>query len=1052
MLAKWMLLGVAAALWPAAAQAAQASDVQFNRDIRPIFTATCFNCHGPDSASRKADLRFDRRDDAIKAGAFVPGNPDKSEMIQRIFSTDKDEMMPPPTAHMELKPQQKESLKRWVAAGAVYEPLWSFIAAKRPELPAVKNAAWARNPIDRFILAKLEQAGLQPAPEADRRTLARRLSLDLIGLPPTPEQVAEFLNDKSPDAYEKYVDRLMASPRWGEHRGRYWLDAARYADTAGIHFDTYREMWTYRQWVINALNRNMPFDQFTIEQLAGDLLPNRTIDQQIASGFSRCNITTNEGGSIPEEYLVLYARDRTETAGAVFMGLTVGCAVCHDHKFDPLSQKEFYQLSAYFNNTTQGAMDGNRKDTPPVIFVPQGADRSRLDALAVELPAVRKELEVRKKVARAEFEKWLATASAENIGATAPTDGLQFEARLNEGSGNKVAMTVNGKLRDLAVKSGIGWDVGYVADQSFKAQPGEALEIAEAGDFDIHQPYSAAAWVKLAAAGQSGSVVARMDDKNEFRGWDLWIEGGKVGAHLINRWEQDAMKVVSQQPLNPGVWNHLMVTYDGSGKAAGLKIYVNGVQQATEVVADRLKQTTRTKVPLKIAQRNAGNRLDGALIQEVRIYARALTSAEAAQLGTSGRAVFLLNKPADKRGKAEIEDLYKWYVTAMDKPSQELESRIAKLQQEEAAIKSRGAIAQVMQERPEEPSAYVLFRGDYDKRRDQVKAATPSMLPPMPADLPHNRLGLAKWLVRPENPLLARVTVNRFWQELFGTGIVRSARDFGSTGEMPSHRELLDWLAVEFRESGWDMKKMFKLMVMSATYRQSAVLTPEKLEKDGENRLLSHGPRFRMDAEMIRDYALAASGLLVEKIGGPSVRPYQPPNLWEVVGMAESDTRHYVQDHGDSLYRRSVYTFWKRMAPPASMDVFNAPNRETCTVRRERTDTPLQALATLNDTQFVEAARILAEKALKDVGNETPTRLDYIAERLLARPFRAEETAAVEASLKELTAFYQAHPNDAKKLIAVGEMKADASVDPVMLAAWAMLTNELMNLDEVLNK
>ncbi len=707
-----------------------AADVQFNRDIRPIFTATCFNCHGPDSASRKADLRFDRRDDALKAKAFVPGKPDQSEMIQRVFSDDKDEMMPPPSAHMELKPAQKELLKQWVAAGAVYEPLWSFIAPKRPELPAVKNAAWVRNPIDRFVLAKLEHAGLQPAPEADRRTLARRLSLDLIGLPPTPEQVTEFLNDNAPDAYEKYVDRLMASPRWGEHRGRYWLDAARYADTAGIHYDTYREMWTYREWVINALNRNMPFDQFTIEQLAGDLLPDRTVDQQIASGFNRCNITTNEGGAIPDEYLVLYARDRTETAGAVFMGLTVGCAVCHDHKFDPFLQKEFYQLSAYFNNTTQGAMDGNRKDTPPVIFVPQGADRARLEELAVELPAVQKELEARKKIARGEFEKWLATASAEKIGATAPSDGLQFEAPLNEGAGNTIALTVNGKLRDLAVKSGIGWAAGYVADQSFRAQPGEALEIAEAGDFDIHQPYSAAAWVKLGASGQSGSVVARMDSKHDFRGWDLWIEGGRVGAHLINHWEQDAMKVLSQHSINTGVWNHLMVTYDGSGKAAGLKIFVNGVQQPTQVMVDRLRQTTRTKVPLKIAQRDSTNLLDGALIQDVRVYGRALTSAEAGQLSTSGRAVFLLNKPADKRGKPEIEDLYKWYATAIDKPTQELQARLAKLQQEEAAIKGRGAIAQVMQERPGEAGAFVLFRGDYDKRRDPVKAATPSMLPP----------------------------------------------------------------------------------------------------------------------------------------------------------------------------------------------------------------------------------------------------------------------------------------------------------------------------------
>ncbi len=1047
--ALWLAIGALLAAMPLAVRAA---DVEYNRDVRPILAANCFRCHGPDSASRKAELRLDKREVAVAKGAITPGKPDKSELIQRINSDDPDEQMPPPATKMTLTAAQKAVLKRWIAAGAEYQPTWSLIAPKRPDLPAVKDAHWVRNPIDRFILAKLEASDLAPAPEADPRTLARRVCLDLTGLPPTPEQVEEFLADKSPDAYEKYVDRLIASPRYGEHRARYWLDAARYADTSGIHFDTFREMWAYRDWIINALNRNMPFDQFTIEQLAGDLLPNRTVDQQIASGFNRCNITTNEGGAIPEEYLVLYARDRTETTGAVWLGLTVGCAVCHDHKFDPLAQKEFYQLSAYFNNTTQGAMDGNRKDTPPVITVPLAQDRARLDAIAAELPDVQKQLEARKKAAHAEFEKWLAAASPEKLESLVPSDGLQLEAGLSEGTGQKVSFTVKGKPRALTVKSGIAWEAGYVADRSFKAQPGEALEVAEAGDFDIHQPYTAAAWVKLAAPGQTGSVIARMDDQHEFRGWDLWIEGGRVGAHLINRWEQNAMKVLAKEPLKPGVWNHLMVVYDGSGKAAGLKIFVNGVEQPTQVMANRLSQTTRTKVPLKIAQRNSTSRLDGALIQEVRIYGRALSTAEAVQLGLAGRAAFLLSKPADKRGKQEIDDLYHWYVTAVDKPTQELNSHIASLEQEEAAIRGRGTIAQVMQERPEEPTAYVLFRGDYDKRRDQVKPGTPSMLPPMPADLPHNRLGLAKWLVRPENPLMARVTVNRFWQELFGTGIVRTAQDFGTTGEMPSNQELLDWLAVEFRESGWDMKRLFRLLVTSAAYRQSATLTPEKLERDEQNRLLSRGPRFRMDAEMIRDYALATSGLLSSKIGGPSVRPYQPPNLWEIVGMPGSDTRNYVQDHGESLYRRSVYTFWKRMAPPASLDAFNAPNRETCTVRRERTNTPLQALVTLNDTQFVEAARALAQRTLKDGGTTTDARLDFIARRLLARPLRAEELPVVKASLAELSSHYQGDPADAKKLLAVGESPADPSLDAPTLAAWTMVCNELMNLDEVLDK
>ncbi|HEV3416085.1 MAG TPA: DUF1553 domain-containing protein, partial [Pirellulales bacterium] len=939
--------------------------------------------------------------------------------------------------------------KRWIAAGAEYQPLWSFIAPKRPELPAVKNEGWVKNPIDRFILAKLEENGLQPSPEADRRTLARRASLDLTGLPPAPEDVERFVNDTSPDAYEKYVDHLLASPRWGEHRARYWLDAARYADSNGIHFDNYREIWSFRDWVINAFNRNEPFDQFTVEQLAGDLSPDHTLEQQIASGFNRCNITTNEGGAIPEEYLVLYARDRTETTSQVWLGLTAGCAVCHDHKFDPISQKEFYQLSAFFNNTPQAGMDGNVKDTPPVILVPRPEDRPRWKEIAAELPTIRTEVEERKKTSRADFDKWVAGASAEKIAAMVPTEGLQLEARLSEGKGKPLSMTFDGQERSLAASSGVGWDAGHIAEQCFKSKSGEALEIAEAGDFDLDQPYSAAAWVKLTKGGQFGSVFARMDDEHDYRGWDLWIENGRVGAHLINSWDKDAIKVLSNSTINPRDWNHLMVTYDGSRKAEGLKIYINGVAQPTQVMVDRLKSTTRTTVPFKIAQRNKASRLDAALIQDVRIYSRALSTPEATQLAQATRAAWLVSK--SKRTAKETDELLGWWLAAEDKPTQELVGRLTGLEQEEQAMKTRGTVAHVMEEKKMDPTAFVLNRGEYDKRRDPVKADTLAALPPMPPDFPKNRLGLARWLVRPEQPLTARVTVNRFWQEVFGTGIVRTAGDFGSAGEPPSHPELLDWLAVEFRESGWDVKKFFRLIMTSATYRQSAKLTPEIVERDSQNRFLSHGPRFRMDGEMIRDYALASSGLLSPKIGGPSVRPYQPPKVWEAVAMPESNTRVYQQDHGESLYRRTLYTFWKRAAPPASMDIFNAPSREVCTVRRERTNTPLQALVTLNDPQFVEAARVLAEHALA-ASQQTDDRISFLALHLLDRPFRASETAAVQASLTGLLDYYNSHADDAKQLIAVGEAKADPALDPATLAAWTMLSNELMNLDEVLNK
>ena len=1031
--------------------------IEFNRDVRPILAENCFACHGADSAARKADLRLDRREDAVKAEAIVPGNVDKSALVERILSGDKSQIMPPPKTKKKLSDSQKETLKRWIASGAEYQSHWSFIAPKRPTPPAVKNEKWVRNPIDRFVLAELERRGLQPAPEADRRTLARRLSLDLTGLPPEPSEVEAFVDDKRPDAYERFVEKMMDSPHWGEHRARYWLDAARYADTHGIHFDNFREMWSYRDWVIEAFNRNRTFDRFTIEQLAGDLLPNRTLDQQVASGFNRCNITSNEGGLIPEEYLVLYTRDRTETTARVFLGLTANCAVCHDHKFDPLTMKDFYSMSAYFNNTTQGAMDGNIKDTPPILFVPRMEDRPRWEAAVKELAEARKQVEARKQTARADFDKWIHKPEAQAMGQP-PSDALRFHAALGDGKAT-IALNVDGKARSAALPSGVKWDKGHVADKAFQVSPGGTLEVSDAGDFDNKQGFSYGAWVKLPKrAPQSGAIFSRMDDQHDFRGWDLWMQNGRVGAHIVHKWQEDALKVVSRNPIETGKWNHVFVTYDGSGTPGGVKVYVNGAVQETTVEAGSLRNTIHTTVPFKIGQRNTTSRIDGLALQDARLYGRNLPAHEVEQLAKGARGAWLLSKSAKARTPAETNELFDWWLTALDPTYRELTKKAGDLQKEEAGLKARGTIAHVMQEKPGEPTAFVLYRGDYDKRRDPVKADTPKSLPPMPKDLPRNRLGFAQWLLRPENPLTARVTVNRFWQEVFGTGIVRTSEDFGTTGELPSNQELLDWLAVDFRESGWDIKRFFKLMVTSAAYRQSAQTTREKLERDPDNRLLSRGPRYRLDAEMVRDYALAASGLLVRKLGGPSVKPYQPEGVWEAVAMIGSNTRDYRADKGDRLYRRSLYTFWKRSAPPASMDIFNAPSREVCTVRRERTNTPLQALVTLNDPQFVESARWLAQTTLQTQSASdgplvsTEKRIDYLARRLLCRPLRAEEMKVVQASLSDLLTHYKAHIEEAKKLLAVGEAKADAKLDAGTLAAWTMLANEMMNLDEVLNK
>ena len=999
-----------------------AGEVEFNRDIRPILRETCFRCHGPDSASRKADLRLDKRDEAIKAGAINPGNLDESELIARILSDDPEEVMPPPLAHKPLNASQKDLLKKWVASGAEYQPHWAFLPPIKAEPPSVKDQAWSRNPIDRFLLAKMEEKGFRPSPEADRRTLARRASLDLTGLPPAPATVAAFVDDPAADAYEKYVDRLLDSPAYGEHRARYWLDAARYADTHGIHIDNYREIWAYRDWVIKAFNANRPFDQFTIEQLAGDLLPNKTLEQQVASGFNRCNITTSEGGAINEEYLVLYARDRTETVSQVFLGLTTGCAVCHDHKFDPISQKEFYELSAFFNNTTQAAMDGNVKDTPPTVVVPEMADRGRWEALVAELAGVKQEFEGRKQAARPEFDKWLAASTPETFAKMVPVEGQKLRASLAD--------------RDSLAK---------------KTTAGE-IELADLGDFEKDQAFSYGLWVKPSRANLGGALLSRMDDANDYRGWDLWLEGGKVAAHVVHKWPDDAVKVVSDGALKPNAWNHVLVTYDGSGKASGVKVYLDGKPRKTTVAADALKNTIRTKVPFKLGQRSNSARVEEAIFQDLRVYARSLPPEEVDVLVNATRTAYLASKPADKRPAPEVDAAFLWYLSTQDPASKELAGKLAALEKEQAAIKARGTIAHVMNEKAEAAMAYILFRGDYDKRRDPVKADTPDALPPMPSDLPKNRLGFAQWLVRPEHPLTARVTVNRFWQEVFGTGLVKTSGDFGLSGEMPSHPELLDWLAVDFRDSGWDVKAFFKQVLTSAAYKQSASTTPEAVEKDPQNRYLARGPRYRMDAEMVRDYALAVSGLLVPKIGGPSVRPYQPEGVWEAVAMPGSDTRDYKTDKGEKLYRRSLYTFWKRSAPPASMDIFNAPSREVCTVRRERTNTPLQALATMNDIQFVEAARRLGEVVLKGCSDSDDSRIDLASKKLLARSLRPDESKVVRESLEGLSAYYKSHPEDAAKLVAVGDSKADPALDVPTLAAWTMLANELLNLDEVLNK
>ena len=1047
---------------------AAAPTVQFNRDIRPVLADKCFHCHGPDPGSRKASLRLDTeagffaprklKDGSDGSPTIVKGSLDKSPLYQRITSTDDDEIMPPRKEHKDLKPAEIALIKTWIEQGAPWQPHWAFIAPDKGSLPAVKNESWVKTPIDRFVAARLEDKGLTPAPEADANTLVRRVSLDLTGLPPSPELVKKYATGPklSDQQLSALIDELMKSEHYGEHRARYWLDAARYGDTHGLHFDNYREMWPYRDWVIRAFNANQPFDKFTVEQIAGDLLPNPSDDQLIATGFQRCNITTNEGGTIDEENLANYAVDRVTTMGWVYMGLTTNCAQCHDHKFDPWTQKDFYSMAAFFRNTTQPAKDGNIKDgRSAVLVIPGMADKPRWKALPAEIAAATKVREERKQAARGEFQQWVKSATPDSIN-DGPEDGLIVHAPLNEGVGNEVDNACRGPDKFKATGE-ITWAPGGKLGPAPIMKAGATFDLGDLGDFEKNQKFSYGAWIKPARNGQFGGIIAKMDEKGGYRGWDLWIQDRSLAVHIIDQWPDNALKVETPKPvLKIGQWQHVFVTYDGSGKAGGVKIYLDGVEQKKlKVATSKLaaNASIKTSTPLRIGQRSHTQIFDGGAVQDARVYTRQITEEEVKQIADIGPLRAILAAASGKRTPQQQAALYNHYLATIDGEYQRLDKIADKLEAERDAIRARSPITHVQEEvKGSKPMANILMRGAYDKPGDKVEAAVPAWLNAMPKDAPRNRLGLAKWVVDPANPLTARVIANRFWQEVFGQGIVKSAEDFGIMGSPPSNQALLDWLAVEFRESGWDVRRFFKLMLTSATYRQAAITTPEKIEKDRDNALLSRGPRFRMDGEMVRDYALAASGTLSPKMFGPGTKPYQPDNIWDVVGLPGADTRNYVQDKGENLYRRTVYNFWKRMSPSPNMEIFNAPSRESSCVRRERTNTPIQALVTLNDPQFVEAARNLAQKAIACGCNDDAKAFAFIAEHVLCRPLRDKEKPILQASLKDLRDFYKGHAEDAKHLLTVGESPVDPKLPATEAAAWTMLCNQVMNLDEVLNK
>ncbi|MDP6445752.1 MAG: DUF1549 domain-containing protein, partial [Pirellulaceae bacterium] len=862
-----------------AADGAEGDKIDFNRDVRPILSNACFKCHGPDARQRQADLRLDRQADAFGKrdgrAAIAPTLLKESEAYLRITSTDADLRMPPPDSGRNLTKDQIATLSSWIEQGAPWQDHWAFAPPRRWRTPAVLNNAWPRSAIDHFVLARLEAEGLGPSPPATRRALIRRASLDLTGIPPTPAEVDAFLNDSDPHAFDRVVDRLLSSPRYGERMALEWLDAARYADTHGYHEDYHREMWPWRDWVISAFNSNMPFDQFTIEQLAGDLLPNATNDQIVATGFNRNHGVTASG--ISEEYRVAYVLDRVRTTATVWLGLTMHCAQCHDHKYDPISQTEFYRFFAYFNSITDKGVENRSGNVDPLVRVNSPALDARWNELKEGIAATRAALELRKSSAADALDKWERGLVKAGQGKRVdPPSGVVFHYPLDSTDGDEISNRVG--------ERGAGKLVGETSWT--EDRPGGALQLAGKGYIDLgdvagfarEDAFSYGAWI---APQSSGAVIARMDDADSYRGWDLYLAGTQIEAHVIHRWPANAIHARTKKHLKRGEWIHAFVTYDGSSKAAGLRIYLNGEPQDLDVTQDGLSATIKTSKPLHIGRRNPSGYFTGA-IDDVRIYGRQLSGGEVATLAKANPITPILAIAKEKRTKTQQAALRDYYLAEHDDQYRRLAAKLRELQAAEKENRERAGklTVMVMQEMKAPRKTYVLNRGQYDQHGEIVRAGTPSALPPLPPQASATRLDLARWLVGADHPLTARVTVNRIWQMLFGVGIVKTSEDFGAQGEPPSHPQLLDWLATEFARD-WDVRRLVKLIVSSATYQQSAKMTAAGIARDPDNRLLGRGPRFRLPAELIRDNALAIGGLLVEQVGGPSVKPYQPAGLWK---------------------------------------------------------------------------------------------------------------------------------------------------------------------------
>ena len=1007
----------------------------FNRDIRPILSDRCFFCHGPDGAKREADLRLDDREAAIAAGAIVPGDPDQSVLLQRVTSSDADSVMPPPHAKLgQLSAPEVSLLREWIRGGAEYEGHWSFIPVRR----GAATDATISGRVDELIRRHLSERGLQQQPVADRETLIRRLSFDLTGLPPTAGEVRVFVEDADPEAVPHLVDRLLGSQRYGERMAVDWLDVARYSDSYGFQVDREREMWQWRDWVIDAFNRNLPFDQFVTWQLAGDLLPQATQEQILATAFNRLHQQESEGGSVEEEYRVEYVSDRVQTFATAFLGLTFECARCHDHKYDPITQREYYQLFSMFQNIDEAGLYSYFTLSPPTpaLTMTDAGSESKLSELRQRVLEAESVLQGERVAGTERFSGWLAGVVP---GELALLSGEQGRFGFDGQQGGQLVNSV--RADQPAVLRGENRLVSGVVGEAVQFSGDDPVDLP-LGNFDRHQPFSVSLWLQTPSVSARAVVMHRSRAWTDAasRGYELLIEDGRLKWSLIHFWPGNAASVGMRQQLPLNEWVHVTVVSDGSSSASGLSIYVNGHRAETDIIRDSLTReiTGGGGDNIALGERFRDRGFRGGLIDDVRVFDVGLTELECLAVFDAAAAAAELGAGGAGLSDGVRRQLLEWYLRRRDAGYQGAWQRLQEARRAAAEYFQGLKEIMVMRELAEPKPAWVLFRGEYNQRREQVQAGVPAALSPFPEGAPRNRLGLARWLTSPDHPLLARVTVNRIWQSLFGRGLVRTAEDFGSQGSRPLYPEVLDELSDYFIRSGWDVKRLVRAIVQTGTYQQRSVGSAGLMEDDPDNELLVRGPRFRLSAEMIRDNVLLASGLLQERIGGPPVNPYEMTEAFKPAGVSG----------GDEAYRRSMYTSWRRTSPPPAMLAFDAPRRAVCTAKRERTDSPLQALILLNGVQYVEAARVLGEQLWRGSGGDVEAMIREGCLRCWSRLPDASELAILRRLWVEQLEHFAARPERAAELLSVGQRKAAAGLLPAEAAAATVLAQALLSYDE----